>query len=99
MTYSTAPAPFDGVIVIDGTDYLFSKKAAAAGLYSPSCPTEIARDVYLFAKPIAVIGSAGKAALKATDVDESQDGTLILDPTTAPGAFEGLLKRFNFPGR
>ena len=80
MTYSTAhAAPFNDVIVVDGTDYLFSKMAAAALLYPPDRPTEIARDSYLFANLIAVIGSAGKAAPKAADVDENRDGALVLD--------------------
>ena len=66
-TYSTAhAAPFDGIIVADGTDDLFSKKASSATLYPPGRPTEIVRGAFLFAKPIAVVGSAGKVAQRLT---------------------------------
>ena len=102
-TYSTAhAAPFDGIIVVDGTDDLFPKKASSATLYPPSRPTEIARDAFLFAKPIAAVGSGGKAALKAAKVDEKQDGILAVNPndvSTIPDAFEKLLKQFKFLGR
>ena len=102
-TYSTAhAAPFDGIIVVDGTDNLFSKKASSATLYPPGRPTEIVRDAFLFAKPIAAVGSGGKAALKAAEVDEKQDGILVVDSNdvgTIPDAFEKLLKQFKFLGR
>ena len=80
-TYSTAHAtPFYGVIIVDGADDLFSWPASSAALYSPGPPTEIARDAFLFTKPIAVVGSTGKAALKAAEVDENQDGILVMAP-------------------
>ena len=35
----------------------------------PGRPTEIVRDAFLFATPTAVVGSGGKAALKAAEVE------------------------------
>ena len=50
-TYSTAhAAPFDGLVVVDGTDDLFSKKASSATLCTPIPPTEIVCDAFLFVK-------------------------------------------------
>jgi catalase len=101
-TYSTAHAAlFDGVIVVDGTEDLFSKKAASATLFPPDRPTEIVRDAFLYGKPIAVVGS-GKAALKAADVEQKQDGVFVVenkDVGTLPDTFETALKTFKFLGR
>ena len=102
-TYSTAhAAPFDDIFVVDGTDGLFTKKASSATLYPPGRPAAIVRDAFLFAKPIAAVGSGSKAALKAAKVDGKQDGIFVVDPndiSTIPDAFEKLLKQFKFLGR
>ena len=90
-----------GIAVVDDTDDIFLKEASPATLYPLGHPTEIVRDAFLIAKPI-VVGSPGKAALKAADVDKKQDSSLFTNPkdiNTVPDAFWGLLKQSKFLGR
>lgn len=67
--------------------------------YPLARPTEIAHYTFLLAKSIAVIGNAGKAALKAADVCKKPDGILAVDPkgvATVLDAFEEFLKQLKF---
>ncbi|ESK89095.1 mycelial catalase cat1 [Moniliophthora roreri MCA 2997] len=102
-TYISSDAVlFDGIIVCDGTEALFSASASTSPLYPPQRPMNIVRDAYYYGKPIAGIGAATQAF--TSFATGSQPGVYMTNSTDGDlsgwmGQFEDGLRQFKFLDR
>ncbi|KAK4190054.1 catalase A2 [Podospora australis] len=97
QTYSAADATvFDGVVVADGAEALFSGKGSP--LFPTGRPNQIVVDAYRWGKPVGALGGA-KTALESADVPVTP-GVFVEDRVDAlVGKFEEGLKTFRFVDR
>ncbi|KZF18935.1 catalase-domain-containing protein [Xylona heveae TC161] len=88
---------FDGVIVVDGTQSLFT--AGASTLYPIGRPAQIVRDAFYYGKPIGAVGAA-KDGLSQASVP-IQKGVFTANSTSKDfvNDFEGGLKQFKYLDR
>uniref|UniRef100_A0A0W0FC69 Catalase n=1 Tax=Moniliophthora roreri TaxID=221103 RepID=A0A0W0FC69_MONRR len=102
-TYISSDAVlFDGIIVCDGTDTLFSEAASTSPLFPPQRPLSIVRDAFFYGKPIAGIGAGAKAFMNFTT--PGQPGVYVANSTDGNlseliAQFEKGLKQFKFLDR
>ncbi|EEB99787.1 hypothetical protein MPER_00444, partial [Moniliophthora perniciosa FA553] len=87
-TYISSDAVlFDGIIVCDGTEALFSETASTTTpLFPPERPLNIVRDGFFYGKPIVGIGAGVGAFRNFTTPGQ-------------PAQFEEGLRRFKFLDR
>jgi catalase len=99
-TYLAADAVlFDGIIVTDGTNGIFT---ATSTLFPAGRPAQIVRDAYNYGKPVGAVGTGGKAGFDSAGVQTGK-GVYTIDrfsnSTSFVTDFESGLKVFKFLDR
>ena len=91
QTYSEADASgFDGIIVADQTDQLFSNGPGSSTFFPAGRPLQILLDGYRWGKPVGALGS-GTTALRAANISPNSTGVYT---NSGAGGSDGFASNF-----